>query len=51
MSDILAEAQRISAANGGVPIVFGGCLHEARTPTTPVTTPTRSSVPPGSPTR
>ena len=32
MKDILAGAQRISAVNGGVPIVFGGCLHEARTP-------------------
>lgn len=32
LSDIAAEAQRISAANGKVPIVFGGCLHEARTP-------------------
>ena len=35
MSDILAKAQQISAANGGVPIVFGGCLHEARTPNHP----------------
>jgi hypothetical protein len=39
MSDILAEAQRISTANGGVPIVFGGCLHEARTPNHPRDTP------------
>ncbi len=39
MSDVLAEAQRISAANGGVPIVFGGCLHEARTPHHPSDSP------------
>ncbi|HWU21733.1 MAG TPA: hypothetical protein VN088_09410 [Nocardioides sp.] len=39
MTDILAEAQRIATANGGVPIVLGGCLHEVRSPHHPSDSP------------